>query len=254
MSALHELQSRFAGAMGGEAPAPALLDAIGADGVRSDRRLAVHCNHHLISLTEALGATFPTLRALVGDDFFAQAARSHIAAAPPAGPCLFEYGEGFPDHIASLPAARHLPYLGDSGRLDWAINRAYHAPDAPVLDAPTLAAVEAGAAGLLRFVAHPSLGLLVSPFPLPAIRAAARPDADPATRVSLDAGETWLMIWRAGDDVVWRALSEAEYRFAAALLQGRSLAHAAELAGHIDLVAVLTDIVLSGGFTAAILP
>ncbi|MGG2362081.1 hypothetical protein ACE4Z5_24185, partial [Salmonella enterica] len=102
--------------------------------------------------------------------------------------------------------------------------------------------------------AHPSLSLIASPFPLLAIRAAAQPDADQAIRVSLDSGETWLMLWRVGHDVVWRSLCEAEYRFAAALMQGRSLVHAMDLAGQIDQVAVLTDIVLSGGFTAATLP
>lgn len=254
MSALPDLQSQFARTMAGaEAPA-ALLAAVVPDGIAPARRLAVHRNHYRITLAEALAATFPTLRALLGEDFFTHAAHGYIASAPPAGACLFEYGEGFPAHVARLPAARHLPYLLDTGRLDWAINRAFHAPDDPVLDGRALAAVDPEVAALLRFAAHPSLSLIASPFPLLAIRAAARPGADPATRVSLGEGEAWLMLWRQGIDVVWRELTEREYRFAAALVQGRSLAHAAALAGNLDHAAALAAIVLSGGFAAANLP
>lgn len=251
MSALPDLQFRFARTMAGAEPPPDLLAAIAADGIAPARRLAVHRNHYLITLTEALGATFPTLRALVGDDFFAQAARGYIASGPPAGACLFEYGEGFPAHVGRMPATRHLPYLADTGRLDWAINRAFHAPDAPAIDGPALAGIDPEAVGLLRLAAHPSLGLVASPFPLLAIRVAAQPDADPAAGASLEPGEAWLMIWRQGVDVVWRELSECEYCFAMALLQGRSLAHAAALAGDLDYVAALRTIVLSGGFSAA---
>jgi hypothetical protein len=251
MPALPDLQSQFARTMTGTEPPAALLDAIVPDGIDPARRLALHRNHYLITLTEALGATFPTLCALVGEDFFAQAARGYIASAPPAGACLFEYGEGFPAHIGRLPAARDLPYLADTGRLDWAINRAFHAADAPVLNGQALTGIAPEAVGLLRLTAHPSLSLIASPFPLLAIRAAAQPGADPAARVSLGDGEAWLMVWRHGVDVVWRALTEGEYRFAAALLQGRSLAHAATLAGDLDYVAALGAIVLSGGFTAA---
>src|SRR6266542_3456863 len=71
---------------------------------------------------EALATTFPTVQALVGEDFFRMLARAFVGQSPPNQPVLAEYGAGFPAFIAGHDAARDLPYLADIARLDWALN------------------------------------------------------------------------------------------------------------------------------------
>ena len=155
-----ETQSDFAAALLDPAlPAPAGL---------AERRFAVYRNNVTVGLCDALAASFPTVAALVGEDFFYALARDFIRQSPPAGPVLHEYGEGFPAFIAGHAAAGDLPYLPDVARLDWVCLRAYHAADAAPVGIDALAAVPAAALDGLRLSLHPSLALVASDWPVAA--------------------------------------------------------------------------------------
>ena len=108
----------------------ALTDAITSDGLAPAARLAVYRHHVLTSLAAALEATFPVVARLVDPRFFRYACDQYVRAEPPATPCLFEYGATFADFLAGFPPCRHLVYLPDVARLEWAMNVALHAPDA----------------------------------------------------------------------------------------------------------------------------
>ena len=45
----------------------------------------------------------------------------------------------FPEFLARFPPAASLAYIADVARLEWAVNRALHAPDAAPLDVARLA-------------------------------------------------------------------------------------------------------------------
>ena len=105
----------------------------------------------------------------MGEDFFAAAAQRFIVASPPRAADLNQYGEGFADFLASFEAAASVPYLPDVARLEWAVNRALHAPPAPPLTPEALRAVPAEQQADLRFVAHPTLSLLSLDYPARAI-------------------------------------------------------------------------------------
>src|SRR5262245_40379998 len=81
--ALPELQAAFAGyllgAERGDLAAGIVPGAISAAG-----RLAIYRNHVRISLTGALAATYPVVQRLVGEAFFAGAARTYVVQQPPA--------------------------------------------------------------------------------------------------------------------------------------------------------------------------
>src|SRR5690242_12053219 len=68
--ALREVQARFVAALtGGDATNEALADLrLPTLGVDARSRLQVYRNNYRISLTDALGAVYPVLRQLVGDD------------------------------------------------------------------------------------------------------------------------------------------------------------------------------------------
>jgi hypothetical protein len=78
-------------------------EEIEPDGLASRARLEIYRHHVRTSLTSVLEATFPVICRLVDRRFFAYAADTYLRAHPPTGPCLFEYGDGFPDFLAAFP-------------------------------------------------------------------------------------------------------------------------------------------------------
>jgi hypothetical protein len=218
MPTLRELQSSFAAAvLGGDAAA--VQHAVRGDGLAAEARLAVYRHHVFTSLTAALEATFPVVARLVDPRFFRYAADRFIRQHPPTSPCLSEYGATLPQFLARFEASRHLVYLPDVARLEWAMNAALHAPDVAPLPAEALRRAPPVAL-------HPSVMLLDSPWPIDRIWRQAQHGADDET-VDLDAGGVSLQIWRRGDDVVFRRLDPASRAFRRRLAESGSLHDAA---------------------------
>ena len=182
MPALRELQAAIGTAMlGGDAGAAAR--EIEPDGLAPEARLEIYRHHVLTTLTSALEATFPVICRLVDRRFFAYAADTYVRAHPPAGPCLFEYGDSFPDFLAAFPPCRDLAYLPDVARLEWAMSAALHAPDVDAMDPACLAHVAAEDMPRLTFAVDPSVSFLASPWPVDRIwRANQDEDGAPAIR------------------------------------------------------------------------
>jgi hypothetical protein len=211
------------------------------DGLAPDARLAVYRHHVLTSLTAALEVTFPVVVRLVDPRFFRFACDRYVRTEPPAGPCLFEYGATFPDFLATFEPCRHLAWLPDVARLEWAMNAALHAPDAEPLTAEGLRARPAGTLETASLALHPSVTLLESPWPVDAVWRANQGEGDGG--VDLDAGGVRLCIWRLDDEVVFRALSPEAFAFRGALATGGTLAAALEAALEVGAGADLAGLV-----------
>jgi len=254
MPLLPELASRFGRGLLGD-PDEGLLGLIAGDGLTPGARLQIYRHHVLVTLTEALVATFPVVCRLVDRRFFGYAADQYVRKHPPVSPCLFEYGESFADFLATFPACGHLQYLADVARLEWAIHRAVHADDAGILDPTRLAEVAREQVGQIGLALHPSVSLLISPFPVDRIWRANQPDADSDASVSLDAGGVRLEVRRLEEDAVFRALDPCSYALRAALAGGAPLESALAAARSADPVADLTLILqqlFSDGIVTAI--
>jgi hypothetical protein len=234
MPTLRELQAGFREALlGGDEHAAA--GAVRGDGLGAAARLAVYRHHVFTSLTAALESTYPVVVRLVDARFFRYAADQYIREHPPASPCLFEYGAELGDFLARFEPCRHLTYLPDVARLEWAMNIALHAPAADPIEAEALQ--------LHSVVAlHPSVTLLHSPWPIDAIWRANQPDASDDF-VDLGAGAVRLQIWRAGDDVMFRSLSIAAFALRSAIADAGRLDAAAEASLTIDADADLPTLV-----------
>jgi hypothetical protein len=217
---LRELQTGFGAAVLGddESVAAALVRG---DGLSASARLGVYRHHIFMSLTAALESTYPVVARLVDPRFFRYAAHEYIRDNPPAGPCRFE-------------PSRHLAYLPDVARLEWAMNVALNAPEATPIDPDALRSQ--GAVAL-----HPSVTLLTSPWPVDALWRANQPNA-PEPAVDLQAGDVRLRVWRVGDEVVFRALSTAGFAFHDTLARTHHLADAADAALSADPAADLAEL------------
>jgi hypothetical protein len=227
---LRDLQRAFRDALlGGDATASA--DAVFGDGVAPDSRLAIYRHHVLASLTAALKATYPVVCRLVDERFFGYAADTYIRAFPPTSPCLFEYGASFADFLAAFPPCRHLEYLPDVARLEWAMNAALHAGDAARLDPADLARVSAVDLPRLTLAFEPSLSLLASPWPIDHIWLANHgAPAAPTPTVDVGTGGARLQVRRVEGEVAMRTLESAAYALVAALAHGLTLGEAAAAA------------------------
>lgn len=214
--------------------AASISDWVVADGLDPSRRLGIHANHYRLSLTEALGTTFAPVRRLVGDDFFDALARRYVAARPPAGPCLFEYGGDFADFCAGDAAAAVTPFLPDLLRFAFALNRAIQAEPAPVLDAATLTDIEPEQLPSLRTAPLPGVTLIASRFPLAALWRLATDASDDPAPVDLDGGAEQIAVCPDGDRPAWLALDPADHAFFAAMAAGRTLGEAADAATTVD--------------------
>lgn len=206
MPTLAKLQSEMAAAIlthNGTGPGE-----IRGDGIAAAQRLDVYRRNTLGALTDALADAFPVVCQLVGERFFDAVAQAFIYARPPATSCLAEYGAGFPDFLAGFEPARALAYLPDTARLDWAVHRAFHAPDATALDPARVGAVAPAYYDGLGFVPHPACRIVTSRFPVDRIWRAHHGDGDFADidldqargcRVLADRQDTAIRLLELGD-------------------------------------------------------
>src|SRR5262245_48907071 len=217
--ALCEVQSMVRdGLLGAEDGA--LLDLIAADGLDPRARLAVYRHHVLTTLTAVLEAAFPVVSRLVDRRFFGYAADAFIRRHPPTSPCLAEYGAEFPGFLGDFAPCRHLGYLPDVARLEWALAAAANAADCSALTTGALAALPAAETSRLVLRLHPSVALLDSPWPVDRIWRANQPDADASLTVDVAAGGARLEISRRGDEAVFRQLPPATFALRRALHRG----------------------------------
>jgi hypothetical protein len=226
MQTLLDLQDEFADALLSAAtPVPSSLK--GASLRRADRRFAVYRNNVAVSLIEALGARFPVVKRLVGDEFFSAMAHAFVLREPPVSPLIIHYGETFAAFIEEFDAAAPLPYLSDVARLEYARGRAYHAADAEPLPRAAFAALPSGRIGSARVMLHPSVGIVASRFPVLSIWEA---NQDRAVRAVPHWGAEAAVVARPFLEVETRRLLPGSDVFLLALHAGSTIAEAVERA------------------------
>ena len=251
MLPLRDLQGALAASVlqGTDAP---LAPIVRADGIDFEGRLQVYRNNTFSSLTAALKDSFPVVCQLVDERFFGYAAQEYIRARPPRAPRLAEYGGDFAEFLAGFEPVRHLAYLPDVARLEWAVNAAYHAADAPKLDPARIAAVPQDRYPQLKFVAHPSAQLFDSDHPIDRIWQAHQPGGDLDTKIDLSFGGCHLLLDRHDQNIRFLTLDAAGFALAAALCAGATLQEAHEKAAAVDdafdLIAALSVHLTRGTF------
>jgi hypothetical protein len=239
-------QSAFAAALlDPEAAVPdGVVDPYGAP---APKRFSVYRNNVASSLTRALEAAFPTVRKLVGDEFFAAMAGAFCLAHPPRSRMLMLYGDDLPGWLERFPPVAHLGYLPDVARLDQAMRESYHAADSASLPEPEFQRLLGEDIGRMRLALAPSLRLVPSPWPIVSIWAANHENGPAPRPIAEDA-----IILRPEFDPRPHALPPGGRVFVSALLAGQQLADAVEIAGAtLDLPAVL-GLLISGKAIAGV--
>jgi hypothetical protein len=232
------------------------VDGLAADqivdaGLAPAQRLSIYRNTIVATLANALRLSFPAVHRLVGADFFEGAARIFAHDQTPRCADLNAYGAEFPDFLQHFEPAASLAYLADVARLERAVNRALHAPDADPLTVERLATVAPADHDQVCFVAHPSVSTLRSDFPVDTIwRAVLQQDDEAMAAIDLSSGPACLIVQRTADRVDVVRLDECAWRFTAALFDGRPIGAALGSAAGADAPALLAQHLSAGRLVA----
>jgi hypothetical protein len=194
---MQALRTGQPGALAGWTRTPARADLA--------RGLAVYTANAAVNAERALGARYPTVRAMLGEETFTPMARAFWRQSPPARGDLAQWGDTLPDFLAAAEQLAELPYLADVARLDGVVAQAEGAADV-VPDLSTL--MRLGDTDPDRLVLRPAAGLALvdSVHPIatvwrahhdPQPSAQADPFAEARTALANQRAETAL-VWRQG--------------------------------------------------------
>ncbi|MGH8332315.1 MAG: HvfC/BufC family peptide modification chaperone [Pseudomonas sp.] len=220
-----------------------------ANGIAPQDRLSVYRNTFTQTLIRALRLSYPAVDRLVGAAFFDAAAGEFVVQQPPRSSFLDDFGGDFAAFLKQFAPAASVPYLADVARLEWAVSRALHAPDAEPLAVASLGSVDAANYAQICFAPHPSLGLIHTLFPADAIWCAVLEDNDAAlAAIDLSSDPAWLIVQRGPSAVDIARLDEALWHFVNALCGGCPLGAALGEHAGINASAALADLFKHGRF------
>jgi len=209
--------------------------------------MAYQANGHALAL-RALGASYPVLVQLLGEDSFASLARAFWHAQPPVKGDVTRWGETLPGFLASSTQLQEEPYLPDVARVEWALHRCTNAADAQA-NASTFQLLMAHDPDQLALVLAPGCALVQSVWPVASVMTAhleASPDFEEVgQRLSAGVAETAL-VWREGLRARVRQAWPGEAELLAALLAGQALGSALDSAVDLDFKAWLPMAVHTG--------
>ena len=220
------------------------------EGIEPARRLSVYRNTFASTLIRAMRLSCPAVDRLVGIAFFDAAVREYIAVRPPQSSYLDDFGGDFADFLAQFPPARSVPYLPDVARLEWAVSRSLHAPDASALGAAEVGIVDPADHERICFQPHPSVSLVHSRFPVDEIwRSVLDSDDARLAAIDLDSGAVWLIVQRHESGIHVDRLDAHAWRFLDDLFAGCALGDALGKHPGIDAARVLADLLVNGRCT-----
>lgn len=202
------------------------------DEIALNTRFHVYRDGVLENFVNVLKATYPTVHALVGDDFFRKIARLYARQFPPSQGCINLYGQNFPTYLTTIKQANHLPYLHDVAAYDWAYNTAFYAPDEDVLDISRLKDLNPQNLAQTQFIFLSSVCLIKSQYPLPELHGFCDPDKAENTQkdqsIDIDQGGGNFLIARPEFKVNAITLQDDVYDMIQALHDGQTVEAALE--------------------------
>ncbi|NRR30966.1 DUF692 family protein [Oxalobacteraceae bacterium] len=163
-------------------------------GAHSEHRFALYRGNLSAGWHKTLGAAYPVLCQLVGEEFFGGLSQAYGHAHPSDNPDLNRFGAHFGDFLASFPHVADLPYLPDMARLEWALHRAHYGASAVALTPEQIAAVPPDQIEAARFTLHPACQLFQSDWAVVALWLAHQPDGGAAFPDRMDQAGAGLVL------------------------------------------------------------
>src|SRR5581483_5661571 len=185
-------------------------------GVGARAGLAVYLNNYRSQLRGCLSASFPIVRAWIGDSAFEEAAADHIDRVSPHAWTLDAYGVDFPATLAQRYPDD--PEIAELARLEHALAAAFVGADAEPLDPSALTDIDWDAA-VIHLV--PTFTQLPVTTNVAAIWSAINGDETPPPAMRLPEPAS-LAIWRDGFAPRFRTAPAEEAAILAQVLEGQT--------------------------------
>jgi hypothetical protein len=232
MASLRDTQLAFADALLFDNPARIAM--LIAGGVYSAiERVGIYRNNVRIGFLATMEATFPAVRALGGEDWFAQTARRYQQRHPSPAGNMHYVGKRFPDYLTAELTGSGYEYFADVAQLEWAYQEVLVAADAPSLDFASLANVPPDRYAELRFQLHPAVRIVRSRFPILSLWRAHRDTTNDTDLDAIDMNEGQaVLVMRRDTHVELRLLSHDEHRLFDALARNLTLQEALDDSEH----------------------
>ena len=241
-------------------------------------RLRVYRNGFLRACIDALRANYPSVERLVGEERFPVLARPFVEVYPPVGASLVEYGEGFPQHVRDTRDVHGLDWLASFAALDRAWTEVYFAEDeaeagphgrdsgafarpddrfaastqpmsrllGPNASAPA-GGVLSDAETLMNLRGRLSLRVRLVSLDHRVLDAwSCLREGGPGRRTEVRRTPQNVLVWRSGEEMLYRDLTVPEHAFVAGVAAGRTCGEAAaaalDIASEFDLVATFASL------------
>ncbi len=208
---------------------------------------AYQSNGHTMA-ESALGAAYPVLAQMVGEESFGDLARALWHAHPPACGDLGRWGEALPVFVEASAQLQDEPYLADVARLEWSLHLGAAASDVAPDPASLALLTQHDPADLVMLLA-PGCAVVCSAWPIASL-VLAHLDGAPSfaavgvmlrERVAQDA-----VVWREGFRPRARLALPGEAGWLQALLQGQSLGQALDTHTTLDFAQWFPAAIQSG--------
>ena len=131
--------------------------AAGNERLSPVEQLEIYREQFFLRHLDTLRDDFRSLAHLLGDEPFAQLARTYLEAHPPSSFTLRDLGQAMPQHLMETEPWSQDPLLLDLALVEWAFVDAFDAPEAAPLDLATMQAIPEEAWPNVRLVLAPAL-------------------------------------------------------------------------------------------------
>jgi hypothetical protein len=160
-------------------------------------------------LVEAIGNDHKLLHSYLGDEMFDTMGHAYVAANPSQHPNLRWFSQGLPEFLKVNEPYSDYPVLSELAALEKALNDAFDAEDAPVVELADMAGFAPEIWNDLKFKAHPSAIRLDCSTNASPIWLALKNDEMPPDAVTLEEPSR-LLIWRQDVTPMFRELRSEE--------------------------------------------
>lgn len=193
-----------------------------------EQLMSLYRNNFYVSLTDYLKGCFPSVSALVGEEFFAQLAKAFIIRQPLANANIELYGADFSGFIDSIEQTRSLPYLAGIAALDWGFDRTKAVTEIASFPFVELEQLTEEQQLQIRFQMPAETLLLASDYPLLSIWQGVKKDC--LEGIDMDLAEYLILHPSVTEAAVFYPLSAPQYKFLSAISTGVPLQRLAETA------------------------
>jgi hypothetical protein len=197
----------------------------GAHGRLARRGLQAYQANGLALAERALGAAYPVLAQLIGDESFAPLARHFWQRHPPVRGDVACWGDGLAAFLEAAPQLADEPYLGDVARIEWALHQAATAADAQA-DPHSFSLLSSADPAEVTLTLGAGVLLLASAYPVASIVNAhllGEPALAEAGALLRAGAAEHACVWRQGFKPRVCVITAAEYALLAALQAGSPL-------------------------------